>query len=182
MKADLRDATDEQLLRQSGAGASDAFGVLVDRHADRLYRLAASLVGNAADAEDVLQEALAGAYRGAKTFAGRSSVKTWLTKILLTQAALWRRQASRRRSGRNSAECEVTSGINMAEQVGTKIDLNAALLKLTPEHREVLVLREFEMMPYDEIATVLGVPAGTVESRLHRARLELRRALASYLA
>src|SRR5579884_258780 len=75
---------DLQLVRQSVAGDVRAFHELVHRHEQRMYRLAVSMVGNSTDAEDVLQEALAGAYRNLKTFEGRSSVKTWLTRILIT--------------------------------------------------------------------------------------------------
>jgi RNA polymerase sigma-70 factor (ECF subfamily) len=65
--------------------------------------------------------------------------------------------------------------------VDASIDVDAAMQRLSPEHRQVLVLREFEQMSYDEIAEVLGVPRGTVESRLHRARSEMKEKLKAYL-
>jgi len=157
---------DSRLLQQAVGGDAKAFHELVHRHEQRMYRLAVSLVGNSTDAEDVLQEALAGAYRNLKTFEGRSTVKTWLTRILITQAAKWRRDRRR--------------GPMVADHVGRKIDLQAALRQLSAEHREVLVLREFDGLAYEEIAQVLGVPRGTVESRLHRARNELREKLKGY--
>ena len=172
-------ANDVELLRKAAAGDGRAFHLLVDRHAQRMYRLAVSLVGNATDAEDVVQEAFAGAFRGLSGFEGRAAVKTWLTRILFTQAAKWRRDRSRRVMGSmDAAEQPMVGGGD--ESVGIKIDLNAALLQLSPEHREVLLLREFEGMAYKEMAEVLGVPRGTIESRLHRARNELREKLASY--
>ena len=67
-----------------------------------------------------------------------------------------------------------------AAGVDARIDLHAALWRLSPEHREILALREFEGMAYEEMAEVLGVPRGTVESRLHRARGELRERLKEY--
>jgi RNA polymerase sigma-70 factor (ECF subfamily) len=172
--------TDEQLLARSGRGDGDAFHRLVDRHADQLYRVAMSLVGNVADAEDVLQEALAGAYRGARQFQGRSSVKSWLTRIVVTQAAkFWRSRHGRRDlSLDEEAEPPPLSGGTAA--VDAKLDLQAAMLKLKHEHREVLVLREIDGLAYDEIAEVLGVPRGTIESRLFRARAELKNRLAAY--
>ena len=176
------DPGDMILLRRAAAGDAKAFHDLVDRHADRMYRLATSLVGNASDAEDVLQEALAGAYRGLERFEGRSSVKTWLTRILVTQAAKWRRDK------RRAAEVMPPAAAHEEPKVGSRsfmvdhrIDLHAALQRLSPEHREVLVLREFDGLAYEEIAAVLGVPRGTVESRLHRARAELRDKLKAYL-
>jgi RNA polymerase sigma-70 factor, ECF subfamily len=174
------EATDVQLLRRAAAGDAKAFHQLVDRHADRMYRLAVSMVGNAFDAEDVLQETFAGAFKGLSRFEERASVKTWLTRILMTQAAILRRDRKRRSQPPPADEARsVTAG--EAGLVGAKIDVHAAIALLSDEHREVLLLREFEQMSYEEIANVLGVPRGTVESRLHRARAELKDLLKAYL-
>jgi RNA polymerase sigma-70 factor (ECF subfamily) len=193
VEADSREATfDSELLAKSAAGDRRAFHALVDRHADRLYRLAVSLVGNSADAEDVLQEAFTGAFRGVSGFQGRASVKTWLTRILVMQAAKWRRDRKRHRRGVEpggsafDAEDEAPPAATGAagEGVGAvdaRIDVHAAVQRLSAEHREVIALREFEHLSYEEIAAVLEVPRGTVESRLHRARAELREILKSYL-
>jgi RNA polymerase sigma-70 factor (ECF subfamily) len=189
-------AEDLGLLRQAARGDGQAFHKLVDRHGQSLYRLAFSLAGNSADAEDLVQECLAGAFRGLDRFEGRSSVKTWLTRILVTQVARWRRsrrgktalsiQAMDGGSGSSDesadgADWVGASGIDPADHVARQVDVQAALRTLSPEHREVLVLREFQGLAYEEIAEVLGVPRGTVESRLHRARAELRGRLKSYL-
>jgi len=170
------EARDIQLVRRACDGDSRAFHDLLDRHAQRLYRLAVSLVDNTADAEDVVQETFIGAYRGLRSFEGRASVKTWLTRILFTQAALMRRNR-RRRSGSGLDESASAAVINP----DAGMDVQAALRRLSPEYREILMLREFERMSYEEIAEVLDVPRGTVESRLHRARGELREKLKSYL-
>jgi RNA polymerase sigma-70 factor (ECF subfamily) len=171
--AEASEQDDLDLLRRSANGSTVAFHALVDRHADRLFRLAVSLLGNAADAEDVLQETFAGAYRSARRFEGRSSVKTWLTRILVTQVNVLRR--SKRQVG--PIDEHVPARVGSAD---TKIDLQAALQQLSEEHREVLLLREFEKLSYEEMAQVLDVPRGTVESRLHRARNELKEKLKSY--
>lgn len=175
------DAEDQSLLRQAGSGDGRAFHQLVDRHGARLYRLAVSLVGSAADAEDVLQETFAGAFRGLKGFEARSSVKTWLTRILFTQAAKWRRDHQRRPT--EPIEPHETKAVtaSRAGSVEAKIDLHVAMEQLSVEHRQVLVLREIDGMAYEEMAQVLGVPRGTIESRLHRARAELRERLKDYL-
>jgi len=170
------EADDIELLRRGGAGDSAAFHALVDRHAQRLYRLAVSLIGNATDAEDVLQETFIGAFKGLRSFEARSSVKTWLTRILVVQAANWRRSKRRK-----SVELVDDSIPAAGENSEAGIDVRAAIGKLSPEHREVIVLREFEQMSYEEMAQVLGVPRGTVESRLHRARSEMREKLKDYL-
>ena len=181
--ADDRGADDIQLLHRAAHGDEAAFHRLVDRHAQSLYRLAYSLIGNAADAEDVLQDTFVGAFRGLGGFEARASVKTWLTRILLTQIARWRRERKRHPVepiGENQPAGASKSGAAI-DGVDQRIDVHAALLQLTPEHREILVLREFEHLGYEQIAQVLGVPRGTVESRLHRARLELRGKLLGYL-
>jgi RNA polymerase sigma-70 factor (ECF subfamily) len=67
-----------------------------------------------------------------------------------------------------------------AEDVDRRMDLAAVLQHLTPQHRQIIVLREIEQLTYEEIAQTLGVPRGTVESRIHRARLELRQRLSVY--
>jgi RNA polymerase sigma-70 factor (ECF subfamily) len=170
------EATDIQLLRRAEHGDTKAFHALVDRHAQRLYRLAVSLIGSAADAEDVLQETFIGAFRGLSSFEGRASVKTWLTRILVNQAARWRR--SRRGRG---AEPMTDSIPAAGAEIESAIDVQAAMAQLSAEHRQVLVLREFERMTYEEIADVLDIPQGTVESRLFRARGELKEKLKSYL-
>jgi len=182
-------AVDIELLRKSAAGDGKAFHALVDRHADRLYRLAVSLIGNAADAEDVLQEALTGAYRGLSGFQGRASVKTWLTRILVMQVAKWRRDRKRRRSGATAiddgeadAQPAASGGATGgAGVVDARLDVHAAVQRLSAEHRQVIALREFEHLSYDEMAEVLDLPRGTIESRLHRARAELKEILKSYL-
>jgi RNA polymerase sigma-70 factor (ECF subfamily) len=178
VQSNRSEASDEQLLKQSAAGDGAAFHALVDRHADRLFAIAVSLVRNTADAEDVVQETLTGAYRGLRKFEGRASVKTWLTRILIVQVAKWRRS----RKGRTTLPIEESSrpAESGEEAVEQRIDLQAALAKLSPEHQEVLVLREFEQLSYEEIAAALGVPRGTVESRLHRARAELKTKLKAY--
>jgi RNA polymerase sigma-70 factor (ECF subfamily) len=179
---------DAGLLKKAAAGDGRAFHALLDRHMDRLFRLAVSLVGNSADAEDLLQETFAGAYRGLYRFEGRASVGTWLTRILVMQTAAFRR--TRRRKPMGSIESPgfdaasasaAASGSSGTGGVDARLDMQAALLQLSPIHREVLVLREFEQMSYEEIAEVIGVPQGTVESRLHRARSELREKLSAYL-
>jgi RNA polymerase sigma-70 factor (ECF subfamily) len=182
------EVTDADLLRRVAAGDGHAFRQLADQHGDRLYRVAFSLVGNAADAEDVVQEALTGAFRGAGKFEGRSSVKSWLTRILMTQAArFWRDRHGKRDDSLDEDRYEGQSGGGAGggfsggiSGVDAKIDLQASLQKLSPEHREVLVLREIDGMTYEEAAEVLGVPRGTVESRLFRARAELRKRLKGY--
>lgn len=172
------DGDDLAGLRRAAGGDARAFHELVDRHGPRLYRLAVSLVGMA-DAEDVVQETFVGMYGGLRKFQGRSSVRTWMTRILFLQAAKWRRQRKNRRA-EPMPEGREPAAAGSGQAADARMDLRTALLQMSVEHREVLVLRELEQMSYEEIAAVLDVPRGTVESRLHRARQHLREKLTGY--
>jgi RNA polymerase sigma-70 factor (ECF subfamily) len=176
--------TDAALLARARGGDDAAFHALVNRHAPGLYAVAVSLVGSAVDAEDLLQETFAGAFRGLSRFGGRSSVKTWLTAILLRRAAMHRRRAGRKDARLvplSAAAGTATGRPSATGTVDARLDVMDAIRSLRPEHREAIVLRELQGFSYDEMAEVLGVPRGTVESRLFRARRALRERLADYL-
>lgn len=174
--------TDDELVRRAAGGDHASFRALTHRHARSLYALALSLVGSAADAEDVVQETFVGAYRGLGRFEGRSSVRTWLMRIAMRQAARWR---ERRPPPAVPLEALGESGDPVAPRQGPaaladvdrRIDVQALLRRIGAEHREVLVLREIDGRSYDEIAGILEIPRGTVQSRLFRARAELRELL-----
>ena len=190
---------DLELVRAAACGDHEAFHTLVDRHAQDLFRLALSLTPTRADAEDLCQETFAGAFAGLKRFNAQSSVRTWLTSILMRQAAkAWHRsrytrktlslEAKKEQTGHEAAGTASDSSwgdsgptIPPAQiAVDRKIDLEVVLGRLDPPHREILLLREMQQMSYEEIAASLGVPRGTVESRLHRARAELKKQLKDY--
>ncbi len=176
------DDADAELIRRIGRGDEAAFRALVDRHARYLYGIAASLT-NVTDAEDVVQETFAAVLTA--RFRGESAVRTWLVQILVRQAAMHRRKRRRPMAsldaGAGSGAEEPARSASPIAGAEAKLDLAAMLETLSPEHRQVIVLREVEQMSYDEIARSLGVPRGTVESRLHRARAELRERFKGYL-
>ncbi len=179
-------ADDDELVRQIASGDEVAFQALIDRHARYLYGIAHGLAGNTADAEDLVQETFTGVLRS--RFRGEASVRTWLVQILVRRAGMLRRWR-RRKGGHRSLDA--TAAGEAAERppgsagfftgVDARLDLAIMLRTLSREHRAVIVLREVEGMTYAEIATVLGVPRGTVESRLHRAREELRQRFKGYM-
>jgi RNA polymerase sigma-70 factor (ECF subfamily) len=175
------------LVRSLQNGEPEAFHTLVDRYGARLFSAACALVGNATDAEDVVQETLAGAIKAAKNFRGEASLKTWLLRILMRQAASLRRSRKKWRliptedpdsPEETSYDGGTTPGPTAA--VDSRLDVTEMLKTLSPEHREVIVLRELEGLSYDEMAQAMGVPQGTVESRLFRARQELKRRFERY--
>jgi len=175
------------LVRRARTGEEAAWHEIVDRYGAHLYRLAFSMVGNAPEAEDVLQETFAGALRNLSSFEGRSSLKTWLSRILVRQAARSHRSRSRHKAAPLDSPAGVSPGSVMDRPAApaqnrsdARMDVLAALEALSPEHREVIILRELQGMTYEEIAEVLGVPRGTVESRLFRARQILKEGLKDY--
>ena len=174
---------DTELLTQIRRGDQRAFAALLDRHARYLFGVAHSLTaGNADDAEDLVQETLMGALNS--HFRGESSVRTWLVRILVNRAAMLRRSRSRRPEVSSDVQMEQAASPASAGTSGAveaKLDLTSMLAALTPEHRQVIVLRELEGLSYEQIAAALHVPRGTVESRLHRAREELRKRFKGYL-
>ena len=177
--------SDGELLRAARDGDSGAFHALVDRHATALFQVALSFTrGHRADAEDLVQDTLIAAYRGAKSYAGRASVRTWLLHILTNNASrAWKKGRYRRSTlsldasigGRGTSyhDPALTSS-GEAKGVEQRIDIAAILAELSEMHREVLVMREVWGFSYDEIARALEVPRGTVESRLSRARAAFR--------
>ena len=184
-EADCR-RTDAELLRLVRRGDDAAFGELLDRHAGRLFALAKSMLGNAADAEDVVQETFTGAVRGMGGFRGEASVKTWLTRILVRRVARLRRSQRVRKTVCIDENIDGAGRLPPGAATATvradlRMDVGAVLAELSAEHRDVIVLREMQSMSYEEMARALGVPRGTVESRLFRARRRLRELLKDYL-
>jgi RNA polymerase sigma-70 factor (ECF subfamily) len=175
---------DSELLNQIQRGDQAAFRALLERHARYLFGIAHSLAGGSStDAEDLVQETLIGALTG--HFRGESSVRTWLVRILVNRAAMLRRSRSRKPEtlfdpAALPASASASSRNSTTAGVEAKLDLTTMLAALSPEHRQVIVLRELEGMTYDQIAAALSVPRGTVESRLHRAREELRKRFKGY--
>jgi RNA polymerase sigma-70 factor (ECF subfamily) len=152
------------------------------------------MVGNAADAEDVVQQALLGAYRRITSFEGRSTLKTWLISIVMNQASKALRSRRVRRAlsldaaseeggptAATGALADAVSTQPATAAIDTRIDLVSMLAALSPDHRDVIVLRELQRMTYDEIAAALKIPRGTVESRIFRARRELRERFEEYM-
>lgn len=170
---------DDELAAQAAAGNLDAFGSLFTRYARDVYRLALSLGHRRVDAEDLMQDTFLAALEGVGRFEGRSSVRTWLGAILVRQASRKRRYL-RLRVTEELDQAAALPGERSGDGAQQRLDAQAMLESLTPEHRTVLVLRELQGMSYDEIAEALGIPRGTVESRIFRARNLLRERFKEY--
>lgn len=168
--------TDDELLRRAQEGDQKAFRVLVDRYEDAVAATVIGMLGRGADAEDVGQETFMRFYRSMHRFRGEASLKTYLTRIAINQSlkALKKRQRLRSRFFSRDEESRTTSHLDRADRdVANERDqreyVNAALQTLSPEHRSVVVLRMLEGYDTNETAAMLGIPAGTVMSRLKRA-------------
>ena len=165
-------ADDRELLH----GAQDhqpAFRELLQQHAGYLFGVARAMVRSNADAEDLVQETFLGALKG--RFRAESSLRTWLVGILVRQANMLRRSRwHRNRPMSLNVENEIGDPVEPSSGTDAKLDLARLLEELSPEHRQVIVLRELQGLSYDEMTEILKVPRGTVESRLHRAREQLR--------
>lgn len=173
---------EHQLVVRAAHGDAGAFHQLVDVHAQMLFRTAYAMVGKTADAEDVVQETFLAAYRGIGRFQGRSSLRTWLVSILTRQVLMLRRKRrGKTMAGLETVDYDAVPGPRRSsDAVDARLDVAQALAQLSEGHREVLVLRELEGMSYDEIAAALEIPRGTVESRLFRARQELKSRMPEY--
>lgn len=170
-------ADERQLIDRARKRDAEAMHQLVDRYAHDLYVTAMYHTGSDTDARDAVQETFKAMIESLPDFRGDSSIKTWLWGILYRQAMRARRRRRRPDVARLTIRPHERSH---AAATDAKLDLQAALKTLSEEHRQVIVLRELEQMSYADIAEVLGLPQGTIESRLHRARQALREALKAY--
>jgi RNA polymerase sigma-70 factor (ECF subfamily) len=177
-----QDDTDQQLVQRVQAGDKSAFNLLVLKYQHRVLKLVGRFVSDAAEAEDVAQEAFLKAYRALSSFRGESAFYTWLYRIAINTAknAL---VANRRRPV--DFDLDLQDPEQYERQARLKDDATPEGVLLTDEIREVverameqlpedlrtaIVLRELEGLSYEEIAEAMDFPVGTVRSRLFRAR------------
>ena len=175
---------ESQLIDESLEGDSLAFGELVRIYQDRLYNAMVHFCGNAVEAEDVVQEAFVQAYLKLASFQRNSAFYTWLYRIAFNTAVSRRRRKRvetsvdhvREQSGDEPVDPGAAPGDRMIREEQVAL-IHTALSRLSDEHRSILVLRELEGCDYEQIAEVLEISVGTVRSRLHRARTQLKERL-----
>ena len=177
---------DEEVIRRIRAGEPELFEILMRRYNQRLYRVARSIVKNEAEAEDVMQQAYVNAYAHLDQFAERARFSTWLTRIAVHEALGRLRRRRRVQEVDVSSETEgtgatLTSGEPSPEQQALAAELRllleGAVDALPRTSRSAFVLREVEGLSTAEAAECLGVSEDVVKTRLHRARLQLRKEL-----
>lgn len=173
---------EEMVVARMAAGERAALSELYASHRGPLLGYLRSFVDDPGLAEEVLQDTLYAAWTGAAAYGGRASVRAWLLGIARRRA----HDALRRRAIRVVTGDVLESLPNPEPELeslalaGAEIErVRTALARLRPMHREVLVLNFMQELPYREIAVVLGIPIGTVMSRLHHAKRALRAAIES---
>lgn len=171
------EAEDAVLVTAAQGGDQRALDQLLRRHYDRLYGVCRRLAGNDADAADATQEALIAIARGLHRFDGRASFSTWSYRVA-TNACLdeLRRRGRRPVPGLPEIEAPLPAEAGaplLDTAVVDRLDIDAALLTLPDEYRAAVVLRDQLGLDYAEIGEVLGVPPGTVRSRIARGRARL---------
>lgn len=188
---------DRQLVRRCQQGDREAFRLLVERYQRKVYRLAFGMVQNPDDAMDIVQEAFIKVHRYIDNFQGNSSFQTWLYRIASNICIDHLRRGGRRPAVEYDDEIRHESdddGSDVMTQTRTESpertlgrkELNGKILEaiesLSKKHRQVILLREIEGLSYEEISEALQINKGTVMSRLHHARLQLKKKLQSYLS
>lgn len=181
-RSDPRD--DASLARAAGTGDRSALEVLLDRHVDRIHAVCRRICGPD-DAFDATQDALISITRSIDRFDGKCAFTTWMHRVA-TNAALDELRRRKRRPDPVAPDPESVIALTPAprsgdpERVVDRLDLDAALAKLPDEFRIAVVLRDVADLDYAEIATALGVPIGTVRSRISRGRAALARELGNH--
>jgi len=184
-------AFDRVLVDRFKNGDQSAFEEMVRRYWDRIYAMVHQLLRNEQDAEEVTQDAFIRAHRGLGNFRGDAAFSTWLYQIATNLARnrywyWWRRKRDQTISfdqpvGEDgstvlsevfAAEVETPEDATVTQELVDRIAVGMG--KLSPKHREILILRNVKNLSYEEIATVLGISVGTVKSRIARAREALR--------
>ena len=176
---------ENKLIQRIQSGDRRAFEELLDAYETRVYRLALRFTGNVADAEDVTQEIFLGIYKSLPNFRGASSLGTWIYRVAMNHCLEFRRK---RRLESIPYDEELTLATSdwrddpfaVAQKLELSSEVEAALSRLSPMHRDVIVLHELQGLTYQEVAATLDVPVGTVKSRLSNAFRKLRDSLGGH--
>jgi RNA polymerase sigma-70 factor (ECF subfamily) len=175
--------SDSQLVQSAQQGDPAAFGNLVQLYQQPLLRAMLPVTDNHEEAQDIVQEAFIQAYRNLGSFRGDSAFFTWIYRIAFNLAKA--RHRKQRPFSIDTSSLSMPSKEPSAEQIFESSEfrtiLRTAIAELSIDHQHVIILRELEELDYDEIAQRLDLSVGTVRSRLHRARTQLRDLLQQWL-
>jgi RNA polymerase sigma-70 factor (ECF subfamily) len=178
--------SDEQMVERALSGDPEAFGEIVQRWERRIFALAFGMLGREEDARDATQETFLAAFRNLRGFRGEARVSSWLHRIAVNQCITRQRRAKVRSETALEDEAEKNAAVfalpadvspsRAAEHHERSVAVRRAVCSLPPDLRQVVVMKEFEELTFQEISDVLDVPLSTVKSRLYTAlrQLELR--------
>lgn len=189
---------ERMLIRRLRDRDERAFREMVDEYRDRVYGLTLRMLGNQEEAEDLAQEVFITVFKSIESFRGDSKFSTWLYRITANHCKNRIKYLARRHDRKKSEFDESASGGAAAagaiatpnrarrpdEQLqGSQMQvlLQQAISSLEEEHRLLVVLRDVQELSYEEIREITGLPTGTVKSRIHRARMTLRKKLAKHM-
>jgi len=194
----LTTADERKLVRKLKARLPGAFETLIARYQTSVFNLVYRMLGNREEAEDLAQEVFITVFKQIDRFRGEASLATWIYRIASNHCINRRKYLARRKhydkkslsdygdreplgDGRPGVAGDMPRPDEMAEGLEMERLIQQAISALDEDHRLILVLRDVQNLSYEEIGTITGLAAGTVKSRLHRARMSLKERLAQYL-
>lgn len=167
--------SDDELVRRASGGDTGSFAILVERYYERSLRFGLRMLGNRADAEEAVQNAFVRLHRALGQYDARSRFEAWLFQIVANQCRTL--GAKRRRRERTFVPIDPAHDFGepaAAAEVHQAMDVQKALLQLTPDHREALLMFYMEDRSYEDIADATGVGVSALKMRVKRAREQLR--------
>ena len=172
---------DTAVVKRCLSGDPAAFEELVARYQRVLFNVAFRMLGDYEDARDAAQNTFVKAYEKLGTYDLERRFFSWIYRILMNECLNLRRRPAMQLLGERTDAAAGHSTPDAVEAAERKRDVKHAILALAPAYREVIVLRHFASLSYDEMSDAIGVPAKTVKSRLHTARLQLASELAVWM-
>lgn len=180
----LSNLTDEQLVELAVNGNSDAFGEIVKKWERKIFALCFGMLGREDEAGDAAQETFIAAFRYLKNFRGEARVSSWLHRIAVNQCLTTKRRTKTRSESFLDDETNTEDKVfvapphflpsKTAEQDERSRLIRQAVVSLPPDLRQVIVMKEFEEMTFQEISDTLGLPLSTIKSRVYTALKQLR--------
>jgi len=195
-QSSVLDAQEAVFVSRLQANEDAAYDELVRVYHASIFHVAYRMLGDSNDAADSVQEIFLKVFRNVQRFRGESSLKTWIYRIafseILNRLRWWKRRfrsstvsLDDQQDGRGPyihRASATPSPLQVLESKEREKAIQLALTKLSSEHRSIVILRDIEGFSYAEIADVLGISTGTVKSRLARARMDMKKALARHLS
>ena len=181
---------DEQMVERALSGDPEAFGEIVRRWERRIFALAFGMLGREEDARDATQETFLAAFRNLRGFRGEAKVSSWLHRIAVNQCITRQRRAKVRPETGLEDEAEKNAGVfalpldvspaRTAEKIERSMAVRRAVGALPPDLRQVVVMKEFEELTFQQISEALELPLSTVKSRLYTALRQLQMRLQKF--